>query len=177
MTRNEPEMTHNEPEMTCNKPGMTRNEPTARDTPTEDAPTEMCTLQMKAIPLRVGAKMPTNLSKAGAPREFYAPAALAIPQIGATRVALGLHAILPTATEIVLHTRANFQCRGLTVNNPGLGVVHELTTMVTNASLYRSSTQRTSTPAYYWSPTAVPGDRACRGEVVVSGSTDKPYNE
>ncbi len=127
----------------------------------------------------------TNLSKAGAPMEFYAPAAFAIPPLGATRVALGLHVILPTSTEIVLQTRANLQRRGLTVTNPGLGSVHELTMLVTNAShteqrvsrgacvarasLYCFSIQMTSTPAYYRSPSAVPRACTCQGEVVVVG--------
>ncbi len=85
MNQNETTMTRDDPETTRNEPETTQNEPTAMDTHMEDAPVEICTLQMKAIPIRVGAKMPTNLNKARAPMEFYAPAAFAIPPLGAIR--------------------------------------------------------------------------------------------
>ncbi len=123
---------------------------------------------MKAIPIPVGAKMPTNLNKAGAPMEFYAPAAFTIPPLGAIRMALSLRVTLSTGAELVLQTRANFQRRGLNVTNPGLGAGHELTMLVTNAShteqqvsrgacvarasLHRSSLQETGAPAYQQSP-------------------------
>ena len=48
------------------------------------------TLQMLAIPIRVGAKPPTNLN-AGVPMDLYVPASIAILMLGATRVTLGLH--------------------------------------------------------------------------------------
>ena len=84
----------------------------------EDKAEAMCSLQMLAI--RVGAKSPTNLDKAGALMDLYAPAALTILPLGASRVNLGLHVQLPAGTKIVLQTRSNFQRRGLTVANPEL---------------------------------------------------------
>ncbi len=59
------------------------NKPTEMDTHIADAPTEMCPLQMKAIPIRVGAKTPANIHKAGVPMELYTPAAFRIPLLGA----------------------------------------------------------------------------------------------
>ncbi len=67
MTQSKPTTTHDEPMTTCDEPETTGNEPTAMDTHTEDAPVEMCPLQMKAIPIWVGAKMPTNLKSSTQP--------------------------------------------------------------------------------------------------------------
>jgi len=94
----------------------------------------MCPLQMKVIPIRAGAKIPSNLDKAGVPMEFYTPDSFAIPPLGAARVSLGLHVVLPRHTELVLQTRNNFQRRGLTVTNPTWKTGPGLTILVTNAS-------------------------------------------
>ena len=45
----------------------------------EDDAKAMCHLQMTAIPISVGAKAPSNLDKAGAPMELYAPTSIAVP--------------------------------------------------------------------------------------------------
>ena len=50
---------------------MTRNETTETETITEDEPSKMCSFQMLAIPIRVGAKTPANVDKAGAPIGLY----------------------------------------------------------------------------------------------------------
>jgi dUTPase len=120
--------------MTRNEPETTRLEPTEMDTHTEDPSDKMCPLQMKAIPIRVGAKVPSNLDKAGAPMELYMPDSFAIPPLGAARVPLGLHVVLPSDTELVLQTRNNFQRRGLTVTNSTCETGQGLTILVTNAS-------------------------------------------
>ncbi len=162
-TLDEPMMTRDEPEMTRNRPEMTCHEPTEMDTHTEDPTDKMCPLQMKAIPIRVGAKVPSNLNKVGTPMELYTPDSFAIPPLGAVRVPLGLHVVLPSDTKLVLQTRNNFQRQGLTVTNPTLGAGHELTMLVTNASqveqrvsrgacvarasLHRSSPPGSGTPA------------------------------
>ena len=75
----------------------------------EDKAEAMCHLQMTAIPIRVGAKAPSNLDKVGAPMELYASTTIAVHLLGASRVSLGLHVKLPAETEIVLQTRPNFQ--------------------------------------------------------------------
>ena len=115
--------------------------PAGQDTTTEmetgvpeDDPDTMCLLQMIAIPIRLGVKPPMNLDKAGAPMDFYAPDAIIIPPLGASRVNLGLHIQLPARTEIVLQTRTNFQRRGLTVANLELQTNKKLTMLITNAS-------------------------------------------
>jgi dUTPase len=94
----------------------------------------MCGLQPTIIPLRVGAKLPSNLDKPGAPLEFYAPTSISIPPLGASRIPVGLHVQLPERTELVLQTRTNFQRRGLTVTNPKMTERHELTILITNDS-------------------------------------------
>ena len=94
----------------------------------------MCPLQMTAVPIRVGAKRPSNLDKMGAPMEFYAPSSIVVPPLGASRVSLGLRVQLPAETEIVLQTRPNFQRRGLAVANPQLGANRELTMLISNHS-------------------------------------------
>jgi transposase InsO family protein/dUTPase len=162
-TRDEPRTTRNEPQTTRHEPETTRHEPTEMETHTEDPSDEMCSLQMKAIPIRVGAKLPSNLDKAGAPMEFYTPESFAVPPLGAARVPLGLHVVLPPSTELVLQTRNNFQRRGLTVTNPTWETGPGLTILVTNASqveqrvsrgacvarasLHQSSTPGKETPA------------------------------
>jgi hypothetical protein len=83
-------------------PEITRNERTEMDTNTDDTGAEMCTLQMKAIPIRVGAKTPANIHKTGVPMELYTLAAFTVPPLGAARVALGLHIVMPASTEIIL---------------------------------------------------------------------------
>ncbi len=108
MDQNEPTTTRDEPMTTRDEPETTRNEPTEMDTHTENPTDKMCPLQMKAIPIRVGAKVPTNLTKAGTPMELYTPDSFAIPPLGAVRVPLGLHVVLPNDTELVLQTRNNF---------------------------------------------------------------------
>ena len=101
--------------------------------PAEDADA-MCALQPTIIPLKVGAKLPSNLDKPGAPMEFYAPTSISIPPLGASRIPVGLHVQLPSQTELVLQTKANFQRRGLTVTNPEMTSRHELTVLITNDS-------------------------------------------
>ncbi len=132
-TQNEPKMTWNEPETTWNVPETTQNEPTEMDTNTDNTAAEMCPLQMKAIPIRVGAKTPANIHKAGVPMELYTLAAFTVLPLGAAREALGLHIVLPASTEIVLQFWANFQRLGLTVTNPELGPSWELTAIPSNA--------------------------------------------
>ena len=104
----------------------------------EAAPEEeeeaMCPLLMTAIPIRVGARRPSNLNQAGAPMEFYAPFAITIPPLGTTRICLGLRVQLPAETELILQTRQNFQRRGLAVANPRLEANQELTMLITNHS-------------------------------------------
>ncbi len=127
--------------------------------------------------LRVGAKTPANVDKAGAPMDLYALAAFAIPPLGAFRVPLGLHVQLPAWTKIVLQTRANFQRRRLTVTNPALGPNQELTMLVTNAShtkqrvsrgacvararLHHSTPKDPRVPAYHKSPSYVSRPPRC----------------
>ncbi len=93
------EMTQNEPMTTRDEPEMTRNEPTTMDTHTEDAAVEMCPLQMKAIPIWVGANMPPNLNKAGAP--------MGLPSWGS-------HGILRPGANPPLITFSPFLCSILT---------------------------------------------------------------
>ena len=100
----------------------------------EDEAEAMCPLLMTAIPIRVGARRPSNLDQAGAPMEFYAPAPIVIPPLGASRVSLGLRVQLPAETELVLQTRQNFQRRGLAVANPRLEANRELTMLISNHS-------------------------------------------
>ena len=50
----------------------------------EDNAEAMCSLQMLAISIRVGAKAPSNLDKVGAPMDLYAPTSLAVPPLGAS---------------------------------------------------------------------------------------------
>ena len=90
--------------------------------------------QLILTPLKVGAKLPANLDKPGAPLEFYAPTSISIPPLGASRVTVGLHVQLPEKMELVLQTRANFQRRGLTVTNPEMSQRHEMTVLITNDS-------------------------------------------
>ena len=100
-------------------PGPTgQNAPAAMETtPPEEDPDSMCAVKMTAIPIRVGAKLPTNLDKAGAPMELYAPASITIPPLGASRVHLGLHVQLPAGTEIVLQIRINQELTMLITND------------------------------------------------------------
>ena len=122
-------------------PPLSRSKPPKREAATDmevaapEGDTEaMCSLQMMAIPVRVGTKAPSNLNKAGAPMDLYAPFTLAIPPLGASRVYLDLHIQLPAKTESVLQTRQNFQRRGLTITNPQLRADRELTMLITNNS-------------------------------------------
>ncbi len=100
----------------------------------EDEAEAMCPLLMTAVPIRVGARRPSNLDQAGAPMEFYAPSSIVIPPLGASRVSLGLRVQLPAETELVLQTRQNFQRRGLAVANPRLEANRELTMLISNHS-------------------------------------------